>query len=253
MARLKTAAMTAAAALLLGAVLVPGFVEAQESGHTDTVTVAAHKSVDVEPDLGTVTLGIHTEDLSAQGATDELTAKARRILDALETIGFGEDQVTTEDIKLNRTCLRNCREKEDSNDTKVIGYEASATVRVETEELERLGEVIDAGVEAGANSIKGVKFSVQDKTEATKEALRQAMVFATDKARVLAETGGRQLGPAMIITEGRTEAPETFAVPAAALPFISKGGGAGSSDNPFPIRPPTLSASARVEVTFALN
>ncbi|MGH2729589.1 MAG: SIMPL domain-containing protein, partial [Actinomycetota bacterium] len=235
-------------------VLVPGFVEAQESDRTDTVTVAARKSVDIEPDIGTVTLGIRTEDLSAQGATDELIAKARRILDALEAIGFGEDQVSTEDIRLNRTCLRNCREKEDSDDAKVVGYEASATVRVETEELERLGEVIDAGVEAGANSIKGVKFDVKDKTEATKEALRQAMVFATDKARVLAETGGRQLGPALIITEGRTEAPEGVNFAPAALDFIgSKGGGGGSDDNPFPIRPPKLSASARVEVTFALN
>jgi len=39
----------------------------------------------------------------------------------------------------------------------------------------------------------------------------------------------------------------------AALDFASAGGGAGSDDNPFPIRPPKLSASARVEVTFALN
>jgi uncharacterized protein YggE len=80
------------------------------------------------------------------------------------------------------------------------------------------------------------------------------MVFATDKARILAETGGRSLGPAILISEGRTEAPMAYRSSAAAGMIVSDAtaGRPRRPANPFPIEPPTLSASARVQVTFSL-
>ncbi|HWL64831.1 MAG TPA: SIMPL domain-containing protein [Actinomycetota bacterium] len=223
----------------------------------DTVTVAASKDVDVEPDIGTVSFGIRVNANDAAGAADKLTNRTRRVIDALKTIGFNSDEIDTYDVELARTCLDRCRDpnpKDDKIPEPVMGYRGSSGLRVETSQLNRLGEVIDAAVDAGANNVRGISFDVKDRSEAVKEALRQAMVFATEKAQILAETGGRQLGPALQILEGRTRAPEPADFDGALGGRVSGGGssGGGGGDNPFPIEPPTLSASARVTVTYEL-
>ncbi len=258
--RLSRILLVALAALLGAALFAPPFATAQtedDPRRTDTVTVAAVREVDVEPDIGTVSLGVRVRSLTADGASDKLANRTRRVVNAIRALGFSDDEISTFDVELDRTCLRDCRDpnpRDNKVPEPVIGYRGSAGVRVETEQLDRLGEVIDAGISAGANSIRGVTFDVKDKSEAVKEALRQAMVFATDKARILAETGDRELGPAIIITEGRTQAPELHRVADEALAVSrSRAGSGGGGSNPFPVEPPTLSASARVQVTFELN
>lgn len=198
----------ATASATLGALFGPVAGSAQEtSGPPDTVTVEAKRRVDVEPDIGIVTLGIRAEGPTARAATDELTGKARAVIQALKGIGFTDEEISTVDVELDRRCLQFCRSEERDP---VIGFVGTAGVRVETNQIDRLGEVIDVGIDAGANRIRGVAFDVADKAEAEKEALRRAMLLAIDKAQVLAETGGRTRGRALVIEEGNTRAPERF-------------------------------------------
>ena len=264
---IRTTIALALTAMCIGAIFAPATVGAQEGDgdahRVDTVTVEAKRDVDIEPDLGTISLGVRVHARTAEGATDRLSNRTRRVINAIEGIGFTEDEIDTYGVELQRVCLDKCRDP-NPNDKKiptpVFGYRGSAGVRVETKELDRIGQVIDVGIGAGANSIRGITFEVEDKSAAVQEALRQAMEFATNKARILAETGGRSLGPAIIITEGNTRAPEVYAVPQADRVVAARGtsssgstsGGSGGG-NAFPIEPPTLSASARVQVTFELN
>jgi uncharacterized protein len=247
------------AVLAMGSLFGPTIASAQQQQptQTDTVTVAASREVDIEPDLGSVALGVVAHAKEAQTAADKLTNRARRVIQAIKSLGFTDDEIDTFDVQLDRTCLSQCRDP-NPEDKKVprpvLGYRGSAGVRVETERLDALGRIIDAGVQAGATRVRGVSFDVKDRAEAVKEALRQAMLFATDKARILAETGGRQLGRALVIEEGRTQAPERFDATQEFRTASAAGtaGGSGGGTNPFPIEPPTLSASARVTVTFEL-
>lgn len=242
-----TIGMLLVATTLLGMMFAPVAGVAQEAGTTDTVTVGGRRKVDVEPDLAIVSLGVRSRAATAEEASDELAARARSVIAALEGLGFTDEEIDTVDIQLDRRCISRCRSKDVEP---VIGFVGSAGVRVTTAAIDRVGEVIDTGIEAGATSIRNVAFDVGDKSEAEKEALRQAFQFAREKAEVLAEAGGRTLGRALVIEEGRTEAPEAFFVSDEALGFAA--GSAGSADNPFPIEPPTLKASARVTVTFEL-
>ena len=249
--RIITAALVGAA--IAAVPLAPA--GAQEEARINTVTVEARRTIDVEPDLGILTLGVSSKGLTAQSASDRLTERARSVLGALRGAGFTDAELSTVDVNLYRDCLKNCRDRNREDNFRpepVIGYRASAGVRVETNRLNKLGEAIDVGVAAGATSIRGLRYDKEDKAEAVNEALRQAMVVAVDKARILAETGGRQLGPAIIITEGRTQAPLAYSEDSDALAgYIGAPQGA-PTPNPFPIEPPTLSASARIVVTFEL-
>lgn len=250
MRRMKVAGLAAMTALVVGALWGPAPVTAQEAGDPDTVTVEARREVDVEPDIGRVILGVRSSAETARAATDELTDLARSVIDALKAAGFTEDEIDSVNVNLDRRCLRNCRR--DAVQDPIFGFVGSAGIRVETSELDRLGEVIDIGIDAGATGVRSVTFDVADDSVAVKEALRQAMLYAQEKAQTLAETGGRTLGRALIIIEGNARAPQSFGVGDAALAGYVSGRSTDSS-NPFPIEPPTLSASARVEVTFQLN
>lgn len=229
------------------AIAAPTGSSAQEAGDKDTVTVEARRTVDIEPDLVRITFGIGGRDRSAEVAMDEVSTKTAAVLDALESLGASEDELATVSVDLRRICLSGCRDRDRSND--VRGFKASAGVRLETTEIDSLGGSIDAAIGAGASSIRSLIFDVADDAAAVQEALAQAMDLAKTKAQTLAEAGERTLGRALVIVEGSAREPRAFAADAAA---VTAAYGSGSSGQAFPIDPPTLDASARIEVTFEL-
>jgi uncharacterized protein YggE len=68
------------------------------------------------------------------------------------------------------------------------------TVFVTLRDLESLGDVLDAVIEAGANSINGIQFDVADRTEALSEARKAAVADARAQAEELAAAAGLELG-----------------------------------------------------------
>ena len=238
----------------LAALLVlPGTAVAQEP-LLDTITVSATGKVDVEPDLGTVVLGISSRARTAQVAAERLATRTRRVIRALKEAGFTSDEISTEGINLFRRCFDDCRDPHPNDNIEVepvFGYVGSSGVRVETSRLKQVGRIIDVGIGAGASSVRTVFFSVEDKSAAVQEALVEAMDIAIAKADVLAEAAGRTRGAALIILEGRTIRPRNFYLePQALADYAFAGGASGSSS--FPIELPTLSASGHIEVTFEL-
>jgi uncharacterized protein YggE len=240
--------MVAAPAMML----MPTNALAQEIVQTNTVTVSARQTVDIEPDLAIITFGTDSQARTATRALEKLAATTNGVLRAMRDLGLTDAELSTTGVNLYRDCLRNCHDPNPRDDVKVtpvIGYRALSGVRVETNRLGILGRILDAGVEAGATSIRALRFDVEDKDAAVNEALREAMESAVAKATVLAETGGRQLGPAIIITEGFTRAPVAYDYD---VPSGAASGGSGALGGVISVEPPTLSASARIVVTFEL-
>ena len=237
------------AATAVGLLSAPTAGIAQDAAGTDTVTVGARRRVDVAPDIGILTLGVRSRATTADQAADELSRYARRVIVALEDLGFTDDEIDTRDIRLDRACVRQCRGRDADP---VIRFIGSASVRLTTSAIDRLGEAIDAGIEGGASRIRGVGFDVSNKSAAEKQALRRAFDFAREKAGVLADASQRTLGRVLVIEEGKTRAPQQASFDAT---FAAAGAGAGGSGGaaPFPIEPPTLHASAEVTVTFQLQ
>jgi uncharacterized protein YggE len=232
--------------------LLPTDALAQEIVQTNTVTVSARQTVDIEPDLAIVTFGTESQGRTATAALEKVAEKTNGVLRALRDLGLTDAELSTTNVDLFRDCLRNCSDPNPRDDVKVtpvIGYRAFSGVRVETNRLGMLGRILDAGVEGGANRIRGLRFDKEDKDAAINEALRQAMESAVAKATVLAETGGRQLGPAIIITEGFTRAPVAYDYDVGSG---EASGGSAAYASVVNVEPPTLSASARIVVTFEL-
>jgi uncharacterized protein YggE len=77
-------------------------------------------------------------------------------------------------------------------------------LRVTVRDTDQLGELLDAAVNAGANSIYGVTFYVDDQTAAASEARVEAVEDARTKAEELASAAGMTLGPMVALSEGTT-------------------------------------------------
>ncbi|MDQ2674849.1 MAG: SIMPL domain-containing protein, partial [Chloroflexota bacterium] len=84
---------------------------------------------------------------------------------------------------------------------KVIGYRVSRQMQVKVRELDRLGEVLDGIVGAGANEVFGAQMSTADPSAAEHAALESAMAAARAKAEVLAAAAGVKLGRVARIEE----------------------------------------------------
>jgi uncharacterized protein YggE len=80
---------------------------------------------------------------------------------------------------------------------RIRGYRASNQVRDRTEELDQIGELIDAGLAAGANHMQGVYFELRNSQAAKAQALQRAVEEARAAANTIAATLGVTLGPVL--------------------------------------------------------
>ena len=203
----RTAAPVVAivAALVVAAVIVPSSGSAQtETTTKDTVTVSAVGTVEGRPDLAAVSFGIRAVAPTGSGAIDELARRQDAVIDALENgLGLADDAVRTGNISVRR----NCRYDRELERTVCNGYQARTTVRAETRSLDQVGDIIDAGIDAGASALEGVSFERTENDEAIQEALTQAMQLARAKGEALAAAEQRNLGRVMVIEEGGAQRP----------------------------------------------
>ena len=91
---------------------------------------------------------------------------------------------------------------ENADPTQITGFEIVNQLQVTVRDTDMLGELLDAAVNAGANSINGVTFYVDDQTAAASEARGLAVEDARTKAEELAAATGLTLGSVISIAEG---------------------------------------------------
>ena len=89
----------------------------------------------------------------------------------------------------------------------IIGYTAGNTVRVTTTDLSQIGLLIDAANQAGANSVGGLSFGLQNPEPLVEQALTLATKQATAHAAAIAAGLGSKLGSVMSAQEGSSYAP----------------------------------------------
>lgn len=228
----------------VAAVMLPVTAQAQEAGidYTNTVTVASGATVEMEADVATITFGIRAGNVDASKATRKVGSKTQAVVAALRNAGVTEEELNVGGVNLSRRTDRKGN---------FVRYVASVVVKVKTTRLAALAEIIDAAVAAGASSIRGVNYDVQDRRAAVDQALREAMEFARAKATALAEADGRQVGRAIVISEYDSRPPRSVSLDRSVL-AAEAGGVADPAASYIPLTPPTLEARARITVTFEL-
>lgn len=206
------------------------------------ITVSGTSEVSVAPDRVIVSLGAVVEAKQALDAQKQIAQIMQRVIKDIKAQGIPDEKIRTVGLSLNPVYSQPVpKAGQEPEPPRIVGYRASNTVRVQVDELERVGGVIDAGIAAGANQLSGLAFDLRDDLKHRKQALQLAAQEARSKAEAIASALNLQLGEVLEIREegGPAVHPveRRFAASAAA----------GT-----PIQPGQVQVSASVSVRFRL-
>ncbi len=153
------------------------------------VLVTGDAVVQAQPDTAILTISVVTQNKSALEAQQENARRSERVVNAVkEAAGAGAE------VKTSGYVLTPQRVYKENQPPTISGYEARNSVTVTLADLTRVGRVIDAATQAGANNVDNVAFTLRKDRPAQEQALRDAMAEALSKAQVVAQTlGGRVL------------------------------------------------------------
>lgn len=243
-------ALTLLAAIVLGACSGTGRAAAQDtsaatplaSAGISTVTVSGHGAVTIPPDTATVTVGVDVTRQTLDAAQAEATAQATAILAAAKTAGVVEKDIQTANYSVN--VIRDY--DRDGNPGKITGYQVSNQVNLTLRDLDKVGDILDSLVAAGANNVYGISFFVEDPTAASSQARKAAVGDARTKADELATASGMRLGRVISISE-------SFAPPPAPQVFNAAAGDVAAQKSSVPIQTGTSEITVDVEIVFALE
>lgn len=169
-----------------------------ESRGITKVLVSGDSIVQAQPDTAILTVSVVTQGRSALDAQQENANKSDAVVRALRNAaGPGAE------IKTSGYSLQPQRVYKENQPPTISGYEARNSVTVTLSDLTRVGAVIDATAQAGANDVAGISFTIRKDRPARDQALAEATREAVGKAQVIATAlGGRVVRIVEVQEEG---------------------------------------------------
>lgn len=160
------------------------------------IEVSAEAESRAVPDVAVLEFGVVTRAETAAAAAQQNAGRMKAVLAAVRQAIGPKAQIGTGTYAL-RTEYAQTR---DGSEPRIVGYVASNIVRLETEDLSRLGEVIDVAIKAGSNQVQRISFALSDPASARRSALRDAVLQAQSDAEAMAAALKVQLGPVLSVT-----------------------------------------------------
>lgn len=210
-----------------------------------SITVVGVGKVTVVPDVVQIQLGVETISDTVAAATVENDKVMDAVLAALKKEGVAEKDIQTSYYSIYPEYDQR-RVGDEVKPSQIVGYRVSNSVSVvirDTQGMEKVSAVLEAVVEAGANNVGGITFTLDDPQAVEDQARALAVADAKRRAEDLARLTGVTLGQVTYVSEVITGSPipmsREMAVPAAV------GGGPG-------ILPGEQDYSVSIQITYAI-
>lgn len=189
-------ARLAALAALAGLLALAGTPAAAQDPATPAVgpgevvlEVQASGMTQVTPDLASLVVGMVSTGASVSEATTANAAMMAKVIAAIRNAGIDPRFIRTQQISLQPRFGRSSPNDFDGT-AQISGYIARNSVIVTITRPDLAPTIIGAAYEAGANSVSGPNFSLQD----DRAALSAARIDALRRARAAAEDYAKGLG-----------------------------------------------------------
>jgi uncharacterized protein len=170
-------------AVLAGAALAPALAQQPP---LSSIRVTGDARVTAKPDRVQIDLGVMTRAPLSQDAAAQNARAVDAVLAAVRKVGGSSAVLKTISYSLNP----NYRPRPKEGEPTIEGYTALNVVQVTLDDLGRIGAVIDAATQAGANRIQDIQFTLRDQDAVRAQALREAATRARAEADVLAAALG---------------------------------------------------------------
>ena len=205
-----------------------------------TITVIGEGRVRAQPDTAQANIGVEVINTNIAEATSEASAIMDRLLTVLQEQGVAPEDIQT---SYYNVWVERPFSPEGGQSTEPI-YHVNNNVSVTIRELDNVATILGAAIEAGANSINGVTFSITDPSELRSEARQQAIDDARATAEELAAMSGLEIGRVVGISEVISSG--TYYISEQAAAMDGRGGGG-------PISPGQVEITAQLQVSYAIE
>jgi uncharacterized protein len=204
------------------------------------VAVTGTGRVQRAADIALVTFVAEGIGPTASEARSIAAGIASAVGDALAGAGVAAPDLRTAGVDVSPTW------DHEGNQPVRTGFIVSNRIAAVVRDLERVGAVLDAALEAGATGLDGVTFQLADASADTTEARRLAVADARDRATTIATASASSLGRLVAITEGGSPIPS----PRGELRLTALA--AGDAFSPTPVMPGTIDVSVSVTAEWEL-
>lgn len=206
----------------------------------NTLSVAGTGKVSLPPDVAYVTVGVHTQDPDVSSAVASNASAVEQVMAALAEAG-----VAPEDMQTSNFSVYSLDQYDEFGQRSGQSYSVDNNVNVTVRDLANMGTLLDTAVSAGANSIWGIQFDVEDKSVAQGDARDQAVEDAKAAAMDLAEAAGVSLGELVSVSF----TPQEYYYPVYGL----GGGGGADTGAATSIVPGLITVNVQVYLTYEIN
>ncbi len=208
---------------------------------TNTISVTGEGKVSTQADKAEIYAKINTEGSTASAAKDSNTQLSNKVIDALTSAGVKKSDIETSYYYLNK------KQEWDENQKKIVdkGYELNHVIKITTTNLDKVGDLVDIAVNAGANGIDSVSFGLSDakQKDISKEALKIASTNGEDKANAIADSMNLNIGKLVTASES------SFSY----IPYVVSNVAYKEMGSAPQILPQNLEITASVMLTYEIN
>jgi uncharacterized protein YggE len=207
------------------------------------VTLNVTESVEGAPDIVTVGTGVQTRAMTATQAMTDNAGKMASLIAALGKAGIAKTDIQTSGINLSAQYDYNQRDGEPAG-PRFIGYEASNQLTVKLRDVKKVGALLDSLVQAGATSISGPSFAIDNPAPLLVQARGAALKSAKTQADFYAQAAGYRSARLISISESNSGGMPPMPMMQSAARF---------KDAATPVEPGQVSASVTLTVQYALD
>lgn len=170
----------------------------QEIERQNTISVSGEGEIYVKPDLAKVTFTVKNEAKTVIEAMEENTKRMNDVIEYIKKEGVEDKDVKTTSFNIYPR-YEYVRDREieiyppPASKRVLVGYEISQSLQVKIRDMTKIGSIIQAATESGANQMSGLAFIVDKEDEFKEQARAEAIKNAKEKAKELASQLGIRL------------------------------------------------------------
>jgi len=209
-----------------------------------TITVSGYGETFASPDIAIIQLGVNIIDEDLSAAISQSSATIEKVQSAIAALGVEAKDIQTSNYNIYP---EDVFDPESGRPTGERRYHVESTLSVKARDIAKLGEIIQSGLDAGANNIYGISFGLEDTSELETQARKDAIEDAAARAKQLTEGIGVKLGDPISISEvGGYGGGPVY------VEYSAKVGGVGGG-GAVPISPGQTTVTVQVSITYKIK
>ncbi len=205
-----------------------------------TLSLSAYGETRTAPDMATISLGVQTDAPTAAEALRANALKMNQVIAALKRGGIADKDIQTSGLNVSPQYIY-----QENLPPKLTGYQVSNQVTIVVHDLTKLGQAVDASVSAGANTVGGISFGLEDSDKAENAARLDAVKNLQAKANLYAQAMGYRVARLVTLSEGGGYSP----APPVPMGFFANKAMAADST---PVQAGELKVRIDINATFEL-